>query len=229
MDKINKQFAKFKWAQNKECVFILIQVSDPLKYYVDIRPDYMAINGPNYKQLELFEEVDQSKSTYKINTSRNEIDVKLFKKNSNYWPQLYKQQSNLDKNWLSVDWDRWMPDYNDDNDDDEQKMKDYYDFNRMNPSSFDFDNDYDDPNPEQDHHLNESNDQLETIPDDDDSNSEQDDYLNESNDQLEPIPDEDPDKDSDLLLPSYFNEQSKPCIDKDQYTQLPPLPEDEPE
>lgn len=167
MDKLNKPFAKFKWAQNRECVYVLISVDHPFAYNIDIKPDYLSLIGPNYKELELFEEIDQSKSTYNINTSRNEIDVKLIKTNNNYWSQLYKQQSKLDKNWLSVDWDRWIPDYSEDEEDmnynqinssnlnDEQEMDDTYD--QLEP-----DDEHDEPDePDEPDEHDEHDEQLE--------------------------------------------------------------------
>lgn len=106
------------WAQRKAGVFLTICLEDCKDPAIEIAADkvhFKGIGGTDKKEyemnLELYESVDQDKSSYK-NKGRV-IEFELKKAKDSFWPRLTK--NNEKKHWIKVDFSRWKDE--DDSDD----------------------------------------------------------------------------------------------------------------
>jgi hypothetical protein len=107
--------AAIRWAQRKDKVLVTVEV-------IDVRNPVLKINGRNLtvtatggetayaNNLELYGEVDQTKSKYIIRPRG--VEIALVKKDTAvWWPRLVKGTGKL--YWLTVDWNRWIDESDD--------------------------------------------------------------------------------------------------------------------
>lgn len=107
-----------KWAQRDEVAFVTFQVCDCKDVKVEFQAKAIKFTGTSQKQcyessLELFDEIDPSKSTW-VKEGRG-VFCTVTKKTMCYWPRLLKDTKK--QHWLSVDFGRWKDE--DDSSDDE--------------------------------------------------------------------------------------------------------------
>lgn len=111
--------ATVKWAQRKDKLFITVDVKDAQKVNVDFQDKTITVTGTgihtvsgttasDFKTvLNLFDEIDTAKSTFK--TTGFSVQVCAIKKDANkeHWSKLTTEAPKAVKNWLAVDWSLW--------------------------------------------------------------------------------------------------------------------------
>jgi hypothetical protein len=122
--------ASIRWAQRKDKVLVTAEI-------IDARSPVLKLDGRNLafsasagqtayaNALELYGDVDAARSKYAVRPRG--VEIALAKKDgAQWWPRLVKGTGKL--YWLSVDWDRWA----DESDDEARPL----DFNWEEASSF---------------------------------------------------------------------------------------------
>lgn len=109
------------WAQRKAGVFLTVCLEDCKDPSIDMKADkvlFKGVGGSDKKEyemdLDLFENIDPEKSSYK-NKGRV-IEFELKKANDSFWPRLTKSMGK--KHWVKVDFSRWK-----DEDDSEDEVE----------------------------------------------------------------------------------------------------------
>jgi len=122
---------KVEWAQRKDRVLLTVFVEDCKEEKISVQENSFSFSGKGGKEkrehavnLELFGEIDASKSEQK-NMGRN-FFFSLAKKDTNapFWPRLTKDTKKL--HFLKTDFARWR-----DEDDSEEEEKEDYNLEEM--------------------------------------------------------------------------------------------------
>ena len=122
------------WAQNKNKVFVTINISSIINEWVDINEDKIHFRGGNGDNnydlsINLLHNVDILKSVWITND--NGVFITLEKKEIISWVKL----SNIKYNNLKIDWNRWEDIENEDLDSDQENMiNDFSNFKKTLPS-----------------------------------------------------------------------------------------------
>ncbi|KAF7720656.1 Prostaglandin E synthase 3 (Cytosolic) [Apophysomyces ossiformis] len=107
-----------KWAQNKDVIFLTVELSDITNPEIDVKPEKFHFKGKGEKEqkeyeaeLEFHGKIDVEKS--KKNLTARELFIVLQKAEQGFWPKLQKGGK---LNFLKTDFARWK----DEDDDDEE-------------------------------------------------------------------------------------------------------------
>eukprot|EP00906_Rhabdomonas_costata_P022812 RCo032863 len=104
-----------KWAQNKDRIFLTIDVSDAKDATVSFEEKKVVFRGSGKvasgaaefdTTINLNKEITPADCKHKV-TDR-EIQVNLKKKESGFWERMTEEPSKVTKHWLSCDWSRWV-------------------------------------------------------------------------------------------------------------------------
>lgn len=103
------------WAQDRDIVFVTIQVSEIKEHNIKIDTNKITFQGKNnvtdYNlELDLFTDINIEKSNSALYST--DIKLKLRKNHSLFWPRLTKTKQNN----IKIDWSKWV--YEDDDDSD---------------------------------------------------------------------------------------------------------------
>ena len=107
------------WAQDRDIVFVTIQVSEIKEHDIKINNNKITFEGKNnineYNlELDLFTDINIEKSNSAIYPT--DIKLKLRKNHSLFWPRLTKTKQNN----IKIDWSKWVCE--DDEDDSDENM-----------------------------------------------------------------------------------------------------------
>jgi hypothetical protein len=103
----------FKWAQNKEVVFVTVEVTDPSNVKVVIKDQALsfACKDPHNKSYsfdaEFSKAVDASGSKYAARPRGVEIVLKKTAEDTEFWGHLLKKPAQW-KTHCHVDWSKWV-------------------------------------------------------------------------------------------------------------------------
>eukprot|EP00997_Jenningsia_sp_PLL12_P006986 NODE_3579_length_757_cov_66.579096_g2999_i0.p1 GENE.NODE_3579_length_757_cov_66.579096_g2999_i0~~NODE_3579_length_757_cov_66.579096_g2999_i0.p1 ORF type:complete len:178 (-),score=38.78 NODE_3579_length_757_cov_66.579096_g2999_i0:183-716(-) len=132
-----------KWAQRKDRIYLTVIVADAkdTKISFDEKKVNFAGHGTSGSgegdfahSFNLFKEINAQESSYKLLV--REIQLNLKKKEDGFWDRLTEEPTKQSKQFLSCDWDRWV----DEDDEAENDM----DFGYGNMDNMDFGGDSDD-------------------------------------------------------------------------------------
>jgi hypothetical protein len=140
----------FKWAQNKEVVFLTVEITDPINVKVNLKPNTLSFSANSTERsftgkdfsldLKFLHEVDADASKIAIRSRGVELVLKKKDTNAEFWSHLLENH----KEWKShchVDWSKWIDEDEDaePQDDWRSKMADFnpIDFPDMGMGEFD--------------------------------------------------------------------------------------------
>jgi len=121
--------APIKWAQRKDSLYITIGLPDVKDHKIDVNETSLSFSGTSNSieygaNLEFFENVDPKAEGSLWNVLPNSIQMKLMKKDTEkdeFWPRLLKDKV-LEKNSVTIDWDRYVDEDEGDEDFDMNSM-----------------------------------------------------------------------------------------------------------
>lgn len=121
--------APVKWAQRKDSLYITIGLPDVKDHKIDVTDTSLSFSGtsnsvPYAANLEFFEKIDATVEGSLWNVLPSSIQIKLMKKdkvNEEFWPRLLKDKV-LEKNNVTIDWDRYVDEDEGDEDFDMNSM-----------------------------------------------------------------------------------------------------------
>lgn len=127
-----------KWAERKDKLYITIQAAGATGVDIKFTENSISVTGKGITprasephdlkdQITLLKEIVPEKSTFKVTGVG--IQVCAAKKEEGYWNKLVNLPNKQTKNWLSVDWNLWK----DENEEDDVPagFGDYGDLSRM--------------------------------------------------------------------------------------------------
>ena len=105
------------WAQDRDIVFVTIQVVDIKEHDIKIESNKVIFKGKNKTNeynldLDLFTDINIEKSNSAIYST--DIKLKLRKNHSLFWPRLTKTKQNN----IKIDWSKWVCEDDDEESDD---------------------------------------------------------------------------------------------------------------
>lgn len=105
------------WAQDRDIVFVTIQVVDIKEHDIQIESNKVIFKGKNKTNeynldLDLFTDINIEKSNSAIYST--DIKLKLRKNHSLFWPRLTKTKQNN----IKIDWSKWVCEDDDEDSDD---------------------------------------------------------------------------------------------------------------
>lgn len=102
----------FKWAQDKETVFVTIEITDCSKPKINLTSSSLAFEGfagEKHFQLnvDLLHEIDAEKSKFAVRSRGIELILHKKDTEAEFWPHLV-QDSKKWKTHCHIDWARWV-------------------------------------------------------------------------------------------------------------------------
>jgi len=125
----NMKTAPTKWAQRKESLYITISLPDVKNHKINLTNTNLEFSGtsneiPYTLNIQFYDEIDKDDEGSVWNVLPNSIQMKLMKKNKEkdeFWPRLLKDKV-LEKNTVTIDWDKYVDEDEGDEDFDMNSM-----------------------------------------------------------------------------------------------------------
>jgi len=121
--------APVKWAQRKESLYITISLPDVTNHQINITNTSLEFSGTSNKipysvNISFYDEIDPDNEGSVWNVLPSSVQMKLMKKDKEkdeFWPRLLKDKL-LEKNTVTIDWDRYVDEDEGDEDFDMNSM-----------------------------------------------------------------------------------------------------------
>ena len=96
-----------KWAQDDKQIFIRLDILPDDNDIITLENSHFTFKNNKYElQLELLHDVKSDLSIKK--TRYYQITIDKVNTDMEYWNALIKNFTSNDKNWLKIDWDKWI-------------------------------------------------------------------------------------------------------------------------
>ena len=149
------------WAQDRDKLFVTIEIKNFQNKDIVFEPKTVKINGEANNtefeiSIDLNSEIDTEKSIWLI--KQNCIELKLSKVKNIFWHKLTKNKQNN----VRIDWQRWRDE--DDDEEDDNMLSDFSNFQKQLPQDF-MNSNFEDLMPQDLDFENDNNLEIEEIED----------------------------------------------------------------
>jgi len=120
--------APVKWAQRTDSLYVTISLPDVKDHHIDVTANQLSFKGKSgdkayHVTLDFFKEIETEGSVWNVLPASVQMKLNKKEKGEKFWPRLLKDKA-LEKNGISVDWDRYVDEDEQDGDFDMSNLDD---------------------------------------------------------------------------------------------------------